>query len=60
MGSGQWGTFAIETTVPNLGSDHALQLQAIVKSGPGGSGPPPQLKLAQVTWLNMTESGVLP
>jgi lysophospholipase L1-like esterase len=60
MGSGQWGTFAIETTVPNLGADNALQLQAIVKSGPGGSGPPPQLKLAQVTWLNMTESGVLP
>jgi lysophospholipase L1-like esterase len=59
-GSGQWGTFAIETTVPNLGTAHALQLQAIVKSGPGGSGPPPQLKLAQVTWLNMTESGVLP
>jgi lysophospholipase L1-like esterase len=60
MGSGQWATFAIETTVPNLGGDHELQLQAIVKSGPGGSGPAPQMKLAQVTWLNMTESGVLP
>jgi lysophospholipase L1-like esterase len=55
LGSGQWGTFAIETTVPNLGSDDALQLQAIVK-GPAGT----QLKLAQVTLLNMTQSGVLP
>jgi lysophospholipase L1-like esterase len=55
LGSGQWGTFAIETTVPNLGSDNALQLQAIVK-GPAGT----QLKLAQVTLLNMTQSGVLP
>jgi lysophospholipase L1-like esterase len=55
LGSEQWGTFAIETTVPNLGSDHALQLQAIVKGPPGT-----QLKLAQVTWLNMTQSGVLP
>jgi lysophospholipase L1-like esterase len=55
LGSGQWATFAIETTVPNLGSDHALQLQAIVKGPPGT-----QLKLAQVTLLNMTQSGVLP
>jgi len=55
VGAGQWGTFAIETTVPNLGSDHELQLQAIVK---GASGT--QLKLAQVTVLNMTQSGVLP
>jgi lysophospholipase L1-like esterase len=60
IGSGKWGTFAIETTVPNLGGDHALRLQAFVKSSPGGSGPAPQLKLAQVTWLNMTQSGVLP
>ncbi len=54
-GSGQWGTFAIETTVPNLGSDHALELQATVTGAEGA-----QLKLAQVTWLNMTTSGVLP
>jgi lysophospholipase L1-like esterase len=54
-GSGQWGTFAIETTVPNLGSDHALELQATVTGAEGA-----QLKLAQVTWLNMTQSGVLP
>jgi hypothetical protein len=54
-GSGQWGTFAIETTVPNLGNDHALLLQAIVTGAKGA-----QLKLAQVTWLDMTQSGVLP
>jgi lysophospholipase L1-like esterase len=62
LGSGQWGTFAIETTVPNLGGDDALQLQAIVKRGPGASGstPAPQLKLAQVTLLNLTQTGVLP
>jgi lysophospholipase L1-like esterase len=56
-GSEQWGTFAIETTVPNLGGDHELELQAIVKGAPGTH---PQLKLAQVTWLNMTQSGILP
>jgi lysophospholipase L1-like esterase len=55
-GSGQWGTFAIETTVPNLGSDSALQLQAIVKGAPPTH---PRLELGQVTWLNMTQSGVL-
>jgi lysophospholipase L1-like esterase len=54
-GAGQWGTFAIETTVPNLGSDHALLLQATVTGAKGA-----QLKLAQVTWLDMTQSGVLP
>lgn len=53
-GSGQWGTFAIETTVPDLGNDHALELQATVTGAEGA-----QLKLAQVTWLNMTQSGVL-
>jgi lysophospholipase L1-like esterase len=55
IGSGQWGTFAVETTVPNLGGDDALQLQALV-DGPSGT----QLKLAQVTLLNLTQSGVLP
>ncbi|HEY8106176.1 MAG TPA: kelch repeat-containing protein [Gemmatimonadales bacterium] len=55
-GSGQWGTFAIETTVPDLGSDHQLLLQATVTGSTPASA---QLKLAQVTWLDMTQSGVL-
>jgi len=54
-GSGQWGTFAIETTVPDLGNDHALELQATVTGAEGA-----RLELAQVTWLDMTQSGVLP
>jgi hypothetical protein len=55
LGAGQWATFAIETTIPNLGSDSSLQLEAVA-SGDAGA----QLKLAQVTWLNMTQTGVLP
>jgi lysophospholipase L1-like esterase len=59
LGSAQWTTFAVETTVPNLGSDSALQLQGIV-SASGSPSPQPQLKLAQVAWLNLTRTGVLP